>query len=63
MTAVVTADGTPVAGALTRSRSSIRDGLVLDYLQAIRLLREQVNLIRAAGFPIARQRERIPRAR
>ena len=50
--AVVTADGTPVAGALTRSCSSIRDGLVLDYLQAIKLLRDQVTLIRKAGFPI-----------
>ena len=52
VTAVVTADGTPVAGAVTRSLSSIRDGLVLDYMQAIKLLREQVSLIRAAGFQI-----------
>ncbi len=52
VTAVVNSEGTPVAGAITRSRSSIRDGLVLDYMGAIRLLREQVNRIRDAGFPI-----------
>ena len=37
---------------MTRSESSIRDGLVLDYMGAIRLLREQVHLLRSAGFPI-----------
>ena len=34
VTAVVNADGEPVAGAITRSRSAIRDGLVLDYMEA-----------------------------
>jgi ethanolamine utilization protein EutJ len=52
VTAVVDAMGVPVAGAVTRSESSIRDGLVLDYMGAIRLLREQVHLLRSAGFPI-----------
>ena len=52
MTAVVDAMGVPVAGVITRSESSIRDGLVLDYMGAIRLLREQVNCLRAAGFNI-----------
>ena len=52
VTAVTDKAGKPVAGALTRSRSSIRDGLVLDYMGAINLLREQVNKIRAAGFEI-----------
>ena len=42
VTAVVDAMGVPLAGAVTRSESSIRDGLVLDYMGAIRLLREQV---------------------
>lgn len=52
VTAVVDAGGNPVAGALTRSRSSIRDGLVLDYVGAIDILREQVKIIREAGFRI-----------
>ena len=52
VTAVVDAMGVPLAGAVTRSESSIRDGLVLDYMGAIRLLREQVHLLRTAGFPI-----------
>lgn len=52
VTAVVDAMGVPLAGAVTRSESSIRDGLVLDYMGAIRLLREQVHNLRAAGFPI-----------
>lgn len=52
VTAVVDAAGTPVAGALTRSQASIRDGLVLDYVGAINILREQVKIIRAAGFRI-----------
>ena len=52
VTAVVDAMGVPLAGAVTRSESSIRDGLVLDYMGAIRLLREQVHLLRSAGFPI-----------
>lgn len=52
VTAVVNAEGVPVAGALTRSRASIRDGLVLDYVGAINILREQVKTIREAGFQI-----------
>ncbi len=52
VTAVVDSEGIPVAGALTRSRSSIRDGLVLDYMGSITILREQVKMLRAAGFPI-----------
>jgi ethanolamine utilization protein EutJ len=53
VTAVVDKDGRPVAGALTRSQSSIRDGLVLDYMGAISLLRQQVSAIRNVGFPIS----------
>jgi ethanolamine utilization protein EutJ len=52
VTAVVDAAGWPVAGALTRSRSSIRDGLVLDYMGAISMVRRQVKLLRDAGFAI-----------
>jgi len=52
VTAVVDGLGTPVAGALTRSRASIRDGLVLDYMGAISLLRAQVEAIRRAGYQI-----------
>ena len=52
VTAVVDSDGVPVAGAITRSLSSIRDGLVLDYLGAIRFLQKQVAAIRNAGFNI-----------
>jgi len=53
VTAVVDGTGRPVAGALTRSQSSVRDGLVLDYMGAIGLLRAQVAAIRKAGFPIS----------
>lgn len=52
VTAVVDSMGVPLAGVVTRSESSIRDGLVLDYMGAIRLLREQVTLLRAAGFDV-----------
>jgi ethanolamine utilization protein EutJ len=52
VTAVVDANGAPVAGALTRSRSSIRDGLVLDYLAAVGILRQQVRMLQEAGFNI-----------
>ena len=52
VTAVVNAAGMPVAGALTRSRSSIRDGLVLDFTGAIAMVRHQVKLLHEAGFPI-----------
>jgi ethanolamine utilization protein EutJ len=52
VTAVVNEEGAPVAGRVTRSRSSIRDGLVLDYVGAIAILGRQVADLRAAGFPI-----------
>lgn len=52
VTAVVDSAGMPVAGALTRSRSSIRDGLVLDYIGAIGIVRQQVKLLSEAGFSI-----------
>jgi ethanolamine utilization protein EutJ len=52
VTAVVDGGGDPVAGALTRSRSSIRDGLVLDYMGAVSIVREQVHMLRGAGFAI-----------
>ncbi len=52
VTAVVDAAGFPVAGSLTRSRSCIRDGLVLDYMGSVAILREQVRRLREAGFPI-----------
>lgn len=53
VTAVVDDTGVPVAGALTRSRSSIRDGLILDYMAAVRMVRQQVKLLRDAGFPVS----------
>lgn len=53
VTAVVDRKGSPVAGAMTRSRSAIRDGLVLDYFQAVSILRQQVNALKAAGFDIS----------
>lgn len=52
VTAVVNGEGKPVAGALTRSRSAIRDGLVLDYMAAVSILREQVKMLHEAGFNI-----------
>lgn len=52
VTAVVDAKGVPIAGAITRSRSAIRDGLVLDYVQVVSTLRQQVNTLRGAGFDI-----------
>ena len=52
VTAVVDHQGSPLAGVLTRSQSSIRDGLVLDYLGAVNILRQQVNVLREAGFSI-----------
>ena len=52
VTAVVDSKGIPVAGALTHSQSSIRDGLVLDYVGAITILRKQVKMLHGAGFPI-----------
>lgn len=52
VTAVVDEHGIPVAGVVTNSRSSIRDGLVLDYVGAVTILRTQVRMLREAGFPI-----------
>lgn len=52
VTAVVDSQGQPVAGALTRSRSTVRDGLVLDYVGAISILRKQVTRLQSAGFLI-----------
>lgn len=52
VTAVVDERGVPMAGAVTRSRSSIRDGLILDYVGAVGILRQQVARLNAAGFPI-----------
>jgi ethanolamine utilization protein EutJ len=52
VTAVVDGKGRPVAGALTQSRSSVRDGLVLDYVGAITILREQVSRLRGWGLAI-----------
>ncbi|MFH1138248.1 MAG: ethanolamine utilization protein EutJ [Pseudomonadota bacterium] len=50
VTAVVDAAGTPVAGVLTRGRSAVRDGLVLDYMGAINILRRQVETLGQAGY-------------
>ncbi|MBF0530297.1 MAG: ethanolamine utilization protein EutJ [Deltaproteobacteria bacterium] len=50
VTAVVDTSGVPVAGVLTRSRSTVRDGLVLDYMGAITILRQQVNTLKNAGY-------------
>jgi len=52
VTAVVDGKGQPVAGMLTRSGTSVRDGLVLDYVGAVHTLRKQVVAIRNAGFDI-----------
>ncbi len=54
VTAVVDEAGTPVAGELTRSRSSVRDGLVLDYIGAIEILKEQVESLASRGYPLTR---------
>ena len=52
VTAVVDGEGRPVAGALTQGRSSVRDGVVLDYVSAIAILREQIGRLRAAGVAV-----------
>ena len=52
VTAVVDEEGTPVAGVVTNSQSSIRDGLVLDYVGAMTILRRQVQILHEAGFPV-----------
>jgi ethanolamine utilization protein EutJ len=52
VTAVVDARGMPVAGVLTRSKSCVRDGLVLDYIGAVSILRQQVQILQQAGFTV-----------
>jgi ethanolamine utilization protein EutJ len=52
VTAVVDGQGRPVAGTLTQSRSAVRDGLVLDYVGAITILREQIGWLHAAGVSV-----------
>ncbi len=52
VTGVVDNKGTPVAGALTRSQSSIRDGLILDYVGAITIVRQQIEMLQSAGFKL-----------
>jgi ethanolamine utilization protein EutJ len=52
VTAVVDVQGFPVAGVVTRSESSIRDGLVLDYVGAISILRQQLHTLGASGFEL-----------
>jgi len=52
VTAVVDVAGIPVAGVLTRSRSSVRDGLVLDYMGALSILKAQVQKLRERGLTI-----------
>jgi ethanolamine utilization protein EutJ len=52
VTAVVDASGIPVAGVSTQSRSSVRDGLILDYVGAIAIVRQQLKLLSEAGFKI-----------
>ncbi|MBM9615116.1 ethanolamine utilization protein EutJ [Desulfobulbus rhabdoformis] len=52
VTAVVDSSGTPVAGAMTRSRASVRDGLVLDYIGALSILRAQMQKLRNRGLKI-----------
>jgi ethanolamine utilization protein EutJ len=52
VTAVVDDQGRPVAGAMTQSRATVRDGLVLDYMGAVTILREQIDRLRAAGVPV-----------
>jgi len=50
VTAVVDKNGSPVAGALTGGRSIIRDGLIVDYIRAIDILKRQINVLRNAGY-------------
>lgn len=60
VTAVVQEDGTPAAGVVTRSRSSIRDGLVLDYVGAINILRRQIERLKACGLQVRRAAAGLP---
>ncbi len=62
VTVVVDGEGRPVAGISTHSRSTVRDGLVLDYVGAIRLLREQVAALRGRGLELGRPPRPIPPA-
>lgn len=50
VTAVVDSRGQPVAGVLTRSESSVRDGLILDYVGSITILRKQIRQLQSAGY-------------
>ena len=52
VTAVVDSRGIPVAGALTRSKSCVRDGLVLDYMGVVAILRKQIQALHQAGFSV-----------
>ncbi len=52
VTALVDSRGKPVAGVLTRSESSIRDGLILDYVGSISILRKQIRQLQSAGYQI-----------
>ena len=54
VTAVVDSRGTPVAGVVTRSRSTVRDGIVLDYVGALTILRAQVDRLHQTGFQLHR---------
>ena len=52
VTAVVDKAGEPVAGAFTASNTTIRDGLVLDYVGSIEILRRQVSKLRNSGYEL-----------
>jgi ethanolamine utilization protein EutJ len=52
VTAVVNKKGTPVAGILTRSNSTVRDGLVFDYMGTMTILRNQVKTLTEKGIRI-----------
>lgn len=52
VTAVVEENGTPVAGMLTRSGSTVRDGLVFDYMGTLNILRAQLTALRQRGADI-----------
>lgn len=52
VTAVVDSRGKPVAGVLTRSESNVRDGLILDYVGSMTILRQQIRILKSAGYPI-----------
>ncbi len=52
VTAVVDGQGRPVAGVTTRSASTVRDGLVFDYMGTMTILKAQVNALRSRGIEI-----------